>query len=57
MEANIAEANIKFAERGNDGLIALSSCGRTGLAGVFYGSVAAGIMQHIDRYLLLVRSD
>lgn len=37
-------------------LIAMASHGRTGLARVFYGSVAAGILHRIDRPLLLVRS-
>ena len=37
-------------------LIAMVSHGRTGLARVFYGSVAAGILHRIDRPLLLVRS-
>lgn len=37
-------------------LIAMASHGRTGLARVFYGSVAAGILQVVDRPLLLVRS-
>ena len=37
-------------------LIALASHGRTGLAQVFYGSVAAGVLQRVTRPLLLVRS-
>jgi nucleotide-binding universal stress UspA family protein len=37
-------------------LIAMTSHGRTGLAHVFYGSVAAGILHRIDRPLLLIRS-
>ena len=36
-------------------LIAMASHGRTGLASVFYGSKAAGVLQQIDRPLLLVR--
>lgn len=43
--------------RGEDvDLIAMASHGRTGLARVFYGSVAAGILHRVDRPLLLVRS-
>ena len=37
-------------------LIAMASHGRSGLARVFYGSVAAGVLSHVDRPLLLVRS-
>lgn len=37
-------------------LIAMASHGRTGLSRVFYGSVAAGILQRIDRPLLLIRA-
>lgn len=37
-------------------LIAMASHGRTGLARVFYGSVAAGVLHGADRPLLLVRS-
>ncbi|MGW8318575.1 MAG: universal stress protein [Candidatus Promineifilaceae bacterium] len=37
-------------------LIAMASHGRTGLARVFYGSVAAGILHRVDRPVLLVRS-
>lgn len=36
-------------------LIAMASHGRGGLADVYYGSVAAGILQRIDRPLLIVR--
>jgi nucleotide-binding universal stress UspA family protein len=48
---------INVAERENVNLIAMVSHGRTGLARVFYGSVAAGILHQIDRPLLLIRSD
>lgn len=37
-------------------LVAMTSQGRSGLARVFYGSIAAGVLQRIDRPLLLVRS-
>jgi nucleotide-binding universal stress UspA family protein len=52
----VVEAIIKTAERENADLIALASHGRSGLSQVFYGSVAAGVLQRIDRPLLLVRS-
>jgi len=38
-------------------LIAMASHGRTGLSRVFYGSVAAGVLNRIDRPLLLIRSE
>jgi nucleotide-binding universal stress UspA family protein len=34
----------------------MASHGRSGLAQVFYGSVAAGVLHRIDRPLLLIRS-
>ena len=37
-------------------LLAMASHGRSGLSRVFYGSVSAGVLQRIDRPLLLVRS-
>ncbi|KPJ75590.1 MAG: hypothetical protein AMJ54_14480 [Deltaproteobacteria bacterium SG8_13] len=42
----------------NDGaeLIAMASHGWSGLSRVFYGSIAAGVLQRIDRPLLVVRS-
>jgi nucleotide-binding universal stress UspA family protein len=47
---------IDAAEREGADLIAMASHGRTGLARVFYGSVAAGVLHQVDRPLLLVRS-
>jgi len=52
----VVEAIIKVAEGESADLIALASHGRSGLSRVFYGSVAAGILQRIDRPLLLIRS-
>jgi nucleotide-binding universal stress UspA family protein len=52
----IVEEIVNAAEREGADLIALASHGLTGLAQVFYGSVAAGILQRVDRPLLLVRS-
>jgi nucleotide-binding universal stress UspA family protein len=48
---------IDAAEREGADLIAMASHGRTGLARVFYGSVAAGVLHRLDRPLLLVRSE
>jgi nucleotide-binding universal stress UspA family protein len=44
------------AEQANADLIAIASHGRGGLARVFYGSVAAAILNQVDRPLLLIRS-
>ncbi|MCX6049423.1 MAG: universal stress protein [Chloroflexi bacterium] len=45
-----------IAEREAVDLVALASHGRTGLARAFYGSVAAGLLNRIDRPLLLIRA-
>jgi len=47
---------LNFAEKEQVDLIALSSHGRTGLSRLFYGSVAAGILQRVDRPLLVIRT-
>ena len=47
---------LDVAERYNVNLIAMASHGRTGMARVFYGSVAAGVLHATDRPLLLVRA-
>jgi nucleotide-binding universal stress UspA family protein len=47
---------LDIAEREKADLIAMASHGRTGLSRVFYGSVAAGILQKADRPLLLIRA-
>ena len=47
---------INIASQEDVDLIALASHGRSGLARVYYGSVAAGILQRVDRPLLLIRS-
>ncbi len=52
----VVEAIIEAAENENADLICLASHGRGGLARVFYGSVAAGILHRVDRPLLLIRS-
>jgi nucleotide-binding universal stress UspA family protein len=44
------------AEREGVDLIAMASHGRTGLRRVFYGSMAAGVLQQVDRPLLLIRA-
>lgn len=52
----IVQTIIKAAEDENADLIAIASHGRGGLARIFYGSVAAGLLQRVDRPLLLIRA-
>ena len=52
----IAVTIIKAAEETNADLIAMASHGSSGIEGVYYGSVAAGVLQRVDRPLLIVRS-
>lgn len=52
----VVETIINIAEKENADLIAIASHGRSGLSRVFYGSVAAGLLNSIDRPLLLIRS-
>ena len=52
----VVGAILSAAEGEGADLIAIASHGRTGLAQVFYGSVAAGVLQRIDRPLLLIRA-
>ena len=47
---------IYVAERESADLIAMASHGCSGLSGVFYGSVAAGVLSRVSRPLLLIRS-
>jgi len=47
---------LRIARQESAALIAMASHGRGGLADVYYGSVAAGILQRIDRPLLIVRA-
>ena len=53
----IIDEIINTAEAENADLVAMTSHGRTGLARVFYGSVAAGVLHRIDRPLLLIRAE
>jgi nucleotide-binding universal stress UspA family protein len=53
----VVETITGVAERENVDLVAMASHGRSGLARVFYGSVAAGILHRLDRPLLLVRAE
>jgi nucleotide-binding universal stress UspA family protein len=52
----VVEQVISCALRENVDLVAMCSHGRTGMARVFYGSVTAGVLNLIDRPLLIIRS-
>ncbi len=52
----VVEAIIDVAEREEADLIAIASHGRSGLSQVFYGSVAAGVLNRVNRPLLVIRS-
>lgn len=53
----VVQAIIDVAQEEKADLIAIASHGRTGLARIFYGSVAAGLLQRADRPLLLIRAE
>ena len=52
----VVEKIIEVANTQDADLIAMTSHGYGGLTRIFYGSVAAGILNRIDRPLFLVRS-
>jgi nucleotide-binding universal stress UspA family protein len=52
----VVEGIINEAKKQQSDIIALASHGRTGLPQVFYGSVAAGILQRAQRPLLIIRA-
>jgi len=54
--SSIAHTILEVAEQEAVDLIALASHGHTGLARVFYGSVAASLIHLVDRPLLIVRA-
>jgi nucleotide-binding universal stress UspA family protein len=47
---------LDAAERENVDLVAICGHGRGGLARLFYGSVASGILNRVDRPLLIIRA-
>ena len=55
-QGSAVPAILAVAKREQVDLIALASHGRSGLARVFYGSVAAGILHQTEWPLLLIRS-
>jgi nucleotide-binding universal stress UspA family protein len=56
MQGPPVEAILAVAAQEKADLIAIASHGRSGLGRVFYGSVAAGILQRVDRPLLIIRA-
>jgi len=52
----VVRSIIECAESEDADLIAIASHGRTGLSRVFYGSAAAGVLNHIQQPLLVIRS-
>ena len=52
----VVETIIEAATNEDADLIAMTSHGRGGLSRIFYGSVAAGILNRVDRPLFIVRS-
>jgi nucleotide-binding universal stress UspA family protein len=55
-KGNVVQSIIKTAEKENIDLIAMASHGRSGWTRTFYGSVSAGVLQKIDRPILMIRS-
>ena len=55
-EGPVVSKIIQIARNEEVDLIAMASHGRTGIRQVFYGSVAAGVLNQVDRPLLLIRS-
>jgi nucleotide-binding universal stress UspA family protein len=47
---------IDAADRYNADLVIIASHGRTGLSKVFFGSVASGVLNRIERPLMIIRS-
>ena len=52
----VVQSILDAAEREDADLIAMASHGQKSLSRVFYGSVAAGVLNRIDRPLLIIRS-
>jgi nucleotide-binding universal stress UspA family protein len=53
---SVVSAILETAEENSVDLIAMASHGWSALPRVFYGSIAAGVLQRIDRPLLVIRS-
>jgi nucleotide-binding universal stress UspA family protein len=57
MDGSPVKEIIRLAQEEDVDLIAIASHGFTGLARVFYGSVAVGLVHHTDRPLLIIRAN
>lgn len=57
VQGPVVKAIIDVAAAERVDLIAMASHGRSGLANLFYGSVALGVLHRADRPLLLVRAE
>jgi nucleotide-binding universal stress UspA family protein len=55
-KGQVVSAILDAAEKENIDLIAMASHGRSGWSRTFYGSVSAGVLQKIDRPILMIRS-
>ena len=55
-QGDVVDSIIATAKNENSDLIIMTSHGRSGVGRVFYGSVAAGVLNRIDRPLLIIRS-
>jgi nucleotide-binding universal stress UspA family protein len=56
-QSRIVDAICQISQDENVDLVAIASHGRTGLAQVFFGSVAVSVLHRITRPLLLVRAE
>ena len=56
VQGPVVRSILDVAEEEQVSLIAMASHGSGGLRGVYYGSVAAGVLHRVDRPLLIVRS-
>ena len=52
----VVKTILSTADEANSDLISLASHGLSALPRMFYGCVAAGLLQHIDRLLFMIRS-
>ena len=53
---SVVKEILDAAQRENVDLVAMCSHGRGGMSRLFYGSVASGVLNRIDRALLIIRA-
>lgn len=56
-QGGVVERIVSAAEAKDVDLVAMASHGRSGLATVFFGSVAIGVLHRLERPILLIRAD